>query len=485
VPPACNFVRWVEGALTPRRWDAFALRTWGLWAGLFAAGSVEGAAFQIESRTEAQAYQIRAYRETNPDAPVLLPRRRVVQYLGLNIFEIVTGEDLGFESNLRIYNDFGMSAGDARLLDGPKVLDGDLLYAYLRYRKGRFEAQVGRQLYIDVMDIMAFDGARVRYALPLGIGAEAYGGLWVKGASFLGSSVYQPDGTRETDARRLALGATSASAILDDFQPVFGGKLFMQDVFGFGASAAYRRSFVAGKTDLERLALELSYGRGRGFNVGAGAEYDLFFLRVSQLRAMARYDHDLFAISAEAMRFSTVFSADSIWYYFASAPRDEVRVRADWTPVGAFRFYGQLAVSRYNVEINNAIALSSALTDPTMPSPLVFGPSVGGAARSRDFRVALDVTLRNGLGGNQLWMDLNGGYAPDSRPYSLEGRISFANVKDTQNPLLQGSFFGAQLWTSIAMTRAARLSVMMEQNVNPFTRSETKLFLLFDLKATL
>jgi hypothetical protein len=49
-----------------------------------------GAAAQIETRTEAQAYQIRAYRQGTPDAPVLLPRRRIVQYLSLNLYEIVT-----------------------------------------------------------------------------------------------------------------------------------------------------------------------------------------------------------------------------------------------------------------------------------------------------------------------------------------------------------------------------------------------------------
>ncbi|WP_217917893.1 hypothetical protein [Myxococcus sp. AM009] len=46
----------------------------------------------MEARTEAQAYQIRVWRGSTPERPVLLPRRRIVQYLGLNAFELVTGE---------------------------------------------------------------------------------------------------------------------------------------------------------------------------------------------------------------------------------------------------------------------------------------------------------------------------------------------------------------------------------------------------------
>jgi len=454
--------------------------------GCVLAGSVaHGAAFHIEARTEAQAYQIRAFNESTPGRPVLLPRRRIVQYLSLNIFEIVTGEDFGFESNLRVFDDFGMSRSEASLLDGTRAVGGDLLYAHVRYRKGGFEGALGRQLYVDVMDFMAFDGARLRYTLPFGLGAEAYAGLWVKGSSFMGSSVYQPDGTRESDARRIALGVPGTTDVLDDFAPVFGGKVFLADFYGFGASLGYRRSMVAGKTDLERAAAELKFGRGRGFNAMAGAEMDLFSMRMSQLRGTVRYDGDLFALMAEVMRLSPILSADSIWYYFAFAPRDEGRVRADWTPPGPFRFYGQLSLSRYNDAIDVVRTLAPYLNDPRVSRPWVLGPTLGGAARWRSWRTALDLTYRNGVGGQQTWVDLTGGYSPQFRPYSVDTRLSYAWVNDPLNPFLRGSFWGAQLWASYALSPVARLSAILEENINPFTRSETKLFLLFDLKATL
>ena len=66
-----------------------------------------------------------------------------------------------------------------------------------------------------------------------------------------------------------------------------------------------------------------------------------------------------------------------------------------------------------------------------------------------------------------------------------DARFSLASVEDSMNPLLRGNFYGLQLWGSYLLSPAARLSAVFEENVNPFTRSDTKVFLLFDLRADL
>ncbi|HME90755.1 MAG TPA: hypothetical protein VKE49_04980, partial [Myxococcaceae bacterium] len=147
---------------------------------LCASSTAWSAAYVLEARTEAQAYQIRAYRGTDPDNPVLLPRRRIVQYLGLNGFELITGEDFSFESSVRVYADFGLPRGEAAKLDGMPAEQIDLMYANARFRTGGLELQLGRQTYIDITDYMAFDGLRARYITKFYLGSEAYGGLWVK-----------------------------------------------------------------------------------------------------------------------------------------------------------------------------------------------------------------------------------------------------------------------------------------------------------------
>ena len=464
---------------------AHATQALSLALALLAAGPVSAAAFQIEARTEAQAYQIRAWRGTTPDDVVLLPRRRIVQYLGLNAFELVTGQDLGFESSLRVFADFGLPRGEAAKVDGLRAEDAHLMYAYARYATGGFEGRLGRQLYIDSMDVMAFDGLRLRYMSRFGVGVEAYGGLWVKGSGLLGSPVYQPDGTRESDSRRLEQNIVGADESLDALQPVYGAKLLAGDFKGFSGSLGYRKSLLDGKTDLERAGLELRYARGLGISGVAGLDLDLLQFKPAQARLQVRLDRELYAVSAEALRFTPVFSTNSIWYYFAFAPRDEVRVRADFYPVGPLRYYVQALGSLYHSNINELSSLADDVDAEGAPPSTNVGGAVGAALRRGSLRSALDVTYRTGFGGNQLWVDLTGGYSFDQGQFELDGRLSVAHVDDAFNPQLQGSFFGAQLWASKALTRAARLSVVLEQNVNPFSRSDTKAFFLFDLKATL
>lgn len=450
-----------------------------------ASARADATAYFVRAETQAQAYQLRSYRQTDPANPVLLPRRRLVQYLGIDLFEIVTGEDFGFESDLRIAAELGLPRADAERIDGVNHEDVDLLNASLKYGRGGFQAQLGRQVYVDVMDLMAFDGLRVRYVLPIGVGVEAYTGLWVKGSGFLSSSVYQPDGTRESDARRLADGVPLAEPALDDLEPVFGAKLLAVDLFGASAALGYRRAMTAGKIDLERLSFEGRYGNGRGLTAFAGVDLDLFMLEVAQGRAQVRYDAEQFAVSGEYLRFSPVFSSDSIWMYFAYAARDEARLTGEWHPPGPFRFQLQALGSHYGTNVNPDLALSLALESPDLPTGFSVGGSAGATADFDGLRFGLNAIYRTGFGGEQLWTDLSAGWFPEGSRFSLEGRLSYVEVQDSQNPLLRGTFYGAQAWGSYAITPQAKASIVVEENVNPFTRSDFKVFLLFDLRAVI
>jgi hypothetical protein len=254
---------------------------------------------------------------------------------------------------------------------------------------------------------------------------------------------------------------------------------------GFSGSLGYRKSLLDGKTDLERAGLELRYARGLGVSGVAGLELDLLQMKPAQARVQVRLDRELYAVSAEALRFTPVFSTNSIWYYFAFAPRDEVRLRADYYPVGPFRYYVQALGSLYHDNINRGSSLADDVNGEGAPPSTNLGGAVGTSLRRGSLRSALDVTYRTGFGGSQLWVDLTGGYSFNEGPMELDGRISLANVDDAFNPQLRGTFFGAQLWASRALSRAARLSLVLEQNFNPFSRSDTKAFFLFDLKANL
>jgi hypothetical protein len=303
--------------------------------------------------------------------------------------------------------------------------------------------------------------------------------------------VYQPDGVRDSEVRRIRANPDPAtrdpglaiSPELDLPSPLVGAKLLVDNIEGVSGAVGYRKSFVNGNTDYERMIIEARYGKvPKNFNAFAGLEYDLFQGTLSQARLHVRYDQPIWAASAEVMRLQPTFSAQSIWYYFAYSPRTELRVRGDFTPIGPLRYYVQGIHAVYGAPLNEGIGLST-IEDKGPDSNS--GGSVGASARFTSVRANVDLTYRNGYGGRQLWFDLNGGYVGEDNRWSIDGRLSTANVNDAYNTNLRGTFLGVQVWGSYALTRASRLSLAVEQNVNPYTTSDTKVFFLFDVKAVL
>ena len=126
---------------------------------------------------------------------------------------------------------------------------------------------------------------------------------------------------------------------------------------------------------------EFRYARGLGINALVGADFDLMQMKLAQARAQVRLDRELYALSAEALRFSPVFSSDSIWYYFAYAPRDEARLRADFFPTGPLRYYVQGLASLYHTNLNDTLGLASQVDAEGAPSSTNVGGSIGTSLR--------------------------------------------------------------------------------------------------------
>jgi hypothetical protein len=462
-----------------------------------------GAAFEIDSRTEAQVYEIRNWQGcSDPSCMQLLPRRRLVQYLGVNAYELIPNAPLGFESSLRVFADFGLPQGQAAKIDGTRSEDADLLFANVYYHGRDVDFRIGRQIYTDMTGTMAFDGAFVRYTHsvgPLRIGAEAYAGLWVKAGAVLGSSVYQPDGIRESDLRRVGLNLAPPYAALDDIEPIVGANLVMLNSYGMTVHAGFKQGWLGGATDVRRLDADLKWTGFKGLTVLVGIDYDLLLMRIANARWSGRVDLNMFSVVLEYLRISPLLSADSIFYYFANAPRDGGRLRVEFYPSGYFRFYAQGLVDVYGTPLNPISTMNptgtvvgaffypqtTGATAGQLPQSYSLGGSVGATMRAGSFRALADATFKSGYGGSQVWLDLNGGYVPAGSKVTAEARLSVANVSDTFNPLLNGTYVGFQVWGSYLLTRASRFSLVVEQNFGPATKSDTKLFVLYDLKAVL
>jgi hypothetical protein len=433
-------------------------------------------AFRVESATQIQVYHLRTVQSDDPLHPAVLDRRRMVQSLWLEGYELVTGQDLGLEANVRVFDDFGVSPTESSL-DGVRARGADLLYANASFRLAGLEARVGRQVRWEAFDGFALDGARLRYRSPWHVGAEVYGGLWVKGSSFLGSPAEQLDGVRSVGLR-----TEDPPTDLGDLEPAFGARLFLEDLAGAGAALEYRRATIDGKISQERAAAEVLYQRrDLGLSASASADVDLVLMTLANLRVQARYDAGLFAATLEVDRYTPVLALDSIWYWFARSPRDEASLRGDLVLPGPFRAHARADVARLSYQLSPDLDLSTLPLSSPPPSGLSAGGAVGAALALGALDAAADFTFRRGSAGSSGWLDVHGSWRPPSRPYSLEARLSYADVRDGLQPLLQGRFFGAQLRGAWALSKVARLSLVLEQNSSALDRSDTRAYAQLDL----
>src|SRR6266568_7001861 len=181
---------------------------------LVSAGSARGYDFEISAQTIGQGYQLRWPRAAGDR---LLNRNRLTQTLGVDVWNLLEPAfdparpdppplapfDLYFTSSLRINHDFGafaqgnVSSGgvtepatSAVPELGSDSFDPELLFAYVGVRNllGIFDAELGRQLIVDNLDWLAFDGLHVTARLPAYLALEGQVGLLVRDSSPLGTA---------------------------------------------------------------------------------------------------------------------------------------------------------------------------------------------------------------------------------------------------------------------------------------------------------
>ena len=150
--------------------------------------------FSVDLRTIGQGYQVRRYGADGNNE--LLSRRRLTQYVDLNVLDIAPAQMRGdygdrnllsFEASLRFDTDFG-----GYMIGRPTGADEigelkqsqlDILYAFLGGRNvgGRVDFQLGRQLRFDLVDFFAFDGGDAVFHITPSAAVEAFAGMEVRG----------------------------------------------------------------------------------------------------------------------------------------------------------------------------------------------------------------------------------------------------------------------------------------------------------------
>jgi hypothetical protein len=454
---------------------------------LGAARPAAGYDFEVTSRTEGYAYQLRRYGQ---DGIQLWNRRRLTQYLGLRIFNLLgtDGEAIGsrpgrllplvtFHALMRLSTDFGSFADSVPVVPEVENNQLDLMVAALEGRNlwGMLDFAAGRQIDMEALDFFAFDGLKVRVTSPWHLYLEAYAGTQVAGAHPFSSAVFETDG---------ASGDRSREA----WSPTFGLATGIDDVRGAHVRAAYR--------GLASKATPATHGAGGSGDSLWGVDQEVLFLGAGidlpwlRLRPQLALRYDLLTAQVDDLQASAVlplapeleaqleylrsrphFDGDSIFNIFTLEPFSAVSGRA------TLRLWSQLSLS---ARLGYRWFWAAEAEGPDVERSAT---SLGCVVGWRRARVHANLEAHGLLGreGTTMGADLDGGWTP-RRFVTLEGRLSAVRLYDSTHRDKALFSFGVQAGALFRLVRGVRLLVLLEDNVSRLYASALRLLGVLDME---
>jgi len=455
---------------------------------LLVPASGEAYDFEIRARTEGHGYQLRRYDGTGVS---FVNRRRITQYLGLRIFNLLDDGSRPYGAGtpspaliyvhamMRFDTDFGAFIKPNH--DVPELENNqfDLMIGALEGRDllgGRVDFTLGRQFDAELMDFFAYDGLRVRLKLPYHLFVESHFGIQTARARPFSAAVLEIDGTSDD---------LSSEALA----PTFGVAGGIDDLERMSLRVAYRGTASRAEPGLDQVPTGIE-GSHWGvdqellfFSVAyrvpvldtrplLGLRYNLLTAQFDDVQvALLQQIGQRQGLQLEYLRSRPHFDGDSIFNLFALEPFNEL----------AGRYWFRLLDSR--------LALSARLGcrrfwsdedegDDVKPWSL----SSGVGARWRDGRLVADLDLyyMGGLGTFTLGGDLWGRWRL-LRWLDLEGRVSLVDADDAsyQQDLLN---FGFQAGGVVRLFRGVGLHVMVEDNISRLYRSALRILAIVDLE---
>jgi hypothetical protein len=448
-------------------------------AGLALAGTIEGGyaqTYQIQSTTMGDLYgHLRA------DGSDIV-RRRVHQVLGVNAFDLLgNGENnLYFVSSFRYSTDFGIEQRD---LDNNAALQTHnlaLLYAYLEARDlgGFATLRFGRQMEVDAIDMLLFDGLRARFDTPWYFGAELLGGIEARNQ--LGPITRNPaelDGTLEK--------SIEFDGGIRDVTPryVVGAGLYLTDLPYTQLDLKFRRIQMAGDgkdVNQQRAALSFSHRIIEGLFVSGSTSYDFFQELINEGRAAIRYRPiELFEIEASYTYLIPSFDADSIFNVFSWRPLNRANER--------IRFFFSDDLWVYAGSYQTFFLADDTVTNAPIDGLVEdIGATVGGRwTPSRKGSVSAEFSTQQGYGGAQTFVDVSGQYWFISDTVGADLRLLLALFDDEQRPNLDGTMFGVQAGSTWQFSDFGRLQVLVEHATTQLQPSWLRVFAVVSLDGLL
>ncbi|HET6284026.1 MAG TPA: hypothetical protein VFH73_23925 [Polyangia bacterium] len=460
--------------------------------------------FSIDVRTVGQGYQVRRYAPNGGNE--LLTRRRLTQYLNLNVYNIEPERwrdperernTLYVDVSLRFDSDFGgymlarpTGINEIRELQQNQV---DILYAYVGGRDmgGRVDFQLGRQVHYDLVDFYAFDGATVAVRLHRPLVAQAFAGTEVHGELPLSSPLYQQDGT--------SIGSQDPAtrpAQARQLRPLAGAALALEGWEGLTARLAYRRtwSYTADRLDGEpgsgvndeKVALTATANWRRRVYATLGVRYNLLLASADdqQLGVRVRVG-DRHWLGAEHAYLAPTFDGDSIWNIFAAGAYRDLRATYEVVIADGVRAHAR-AFARFFERAPGEVVGG---VDPGAGAPggrVAAGGNAGASWRRSGGVLRADVYFDDGYGGRKAGGDASGRYTLHPGGVELEGRLTGYHWRsDLQPQSNTGVVFGAQAGTRFPIAEGMRLYLLAEDNVGTFYRSQYRGLAILEIDVSL
>ncbi len=467
--------------------------------------------FSVDVRTIGQGYQVRGFAPDGSNE--LLSRRRLTQYLDLNVFDIGPdswhGDDGGrnvfyVDASVRLDADFGgYTLGAPTGLNSIQELNQnelDILYAFLGGRNigGHVDFQLGRQIHFDLIDFYSFDGADVLFHATRTFGVEGFVGTEVRGTLPLSSPIYELDGTSagsRDPATRPAQNselAPMAGAALVAGAPAgpWSARLSFREIWSATANQLPGEPSSGVNEEVVSLTATAAW-RDRIFLTG-GVRYNVLFdelddeqlaLRVKLTpRQWLTLEHDFLA---------PTFDGDSIWNIFSTGAYRDLRASYELALPRGVKAYAR-GFARFYLATSDEIAPPGtpyAGQDVGAEAPggrFAAGGSLGVAWRNLRAMVRADGYWDDGYGGRKAGVDATTRIKV-REPIELEGRLTgYTWRNDVQpTPDSSGVVFGAEAGGRLRLGQGVHLHLLVEDNVGTYYESQFRGLAMLELDAGL
>jgi hypothetical protein len=468
--------------------------------------------FSVDVRTIGQGYQVRGFAPDGSNE--LLSRRRLTQYLDLNVSDIAPnawhGDDGGrnvlyFDASFRFDADFGgylMGAPTGQnAIRELKQDQLDMLYAFLGGRNvgGHLDFQLGRQIHFDLIEFYAFDGADLLYHVTPLFGVEAFAGTEVKESTPLGSPIYQLDGTsagsRDPATRpdqnsepaplagaALVAGAPDGAARKE---VAWSARLSFREIWSATADRLPGEPESGINQEVASLTAMASW-RNRIYLSG-GLRYNFLFdelddeqlaLRVKlTARQWVTLEHDFLA---------PTFDGDSIWNVFSVGAYRDLRASYEIGLPHGVKAYAR-GFLRYYLPTPDEVDGGAYAGQENGPgdSRYAAGGSLGAAWRNARGMLRADGYWDDGYGGRKVGVDATTRVKVRAG-LELEGRLTgYAWRSDLPSATPSGVVFGAQAGGRLRLGRGARAHLLVEDNVGTYYESQFRGLAILELDASI